>query len=176
MKLSVFVLPVTREIVAAVVDDLSPIARTLALSLLESATSPTEPEYRVTSILAPLLNHPQTNGLTEAEWQTTQRQAAQAVYRVWWEEAESSTEEQCLEMVRLALAGGEAEIAVKIGDAVATNWVNNSRCVEALDLCQRILDKFSDYRILGTIARVKEFWGNAEEAIAYYQKSPEKLS
>ena len=110
-------------------------------------------------------------GLTEAEWQGTQRQAAKAVYRVWWEEAESSTEEQRLEMVRLALAGGEAEIAVKIGDEIAKSWVNNSRFVETLDLCQRILDKFSDYRILGTIARAEVVLGNVKSADSHYTKA-----
>jgi len=170
-KLSVFHLPVTREMVAAVVPELQPIDRTLALSLLESATSPTEPEYRVTGILAPLLRVGQRDGLTAAEWQTTQRQAAQIAYRVWWEGAETSTEEQGLEIVRLGLAGEEAEIAVKVGDVVANNWVNSSRFVEALDLCQGILDQFSDYRILGTIARAEVVLGKVEEAIAHYQKA-----
>ncbi|MBW4659571.1 MAG: tetratricopeptide repeat protein [Drouetiella hepatica Uher 2000/2452] len=175
VKLSVFHLPVTREMVAAVVPELQPIDRTLALSLLESATSPTEPEYRVTGILAPLLRVGQRdglNGLTEAEWQTTQRQAAQIAYWVWWDETEGSTEERCLEMVRLALAGGEAEIAVKVGDEVATNWVNNSRFVEALDLCQQILDKMpNNHRILRGIARAEVVLGNVESANSHYTQA-----
>jgi len=136
-QLSVFQLPVTQAILSAVVADLRPLERTLALGLVESATSPNEAEYRVTSILEPLL-HPV---LTDTAWKTTQQQAAQATYRTWWQEAETSTEAQRLEIVRLALRGEVGEIAGAVGDAVGTNWHNSARFLEALELYQAILNE-----------------------------------
>jgi len=138
-QLSVFQLPVTQAIVAAVTPDLQPLAKTLALSLVESATTHAEPEYRVTSILAPLLQLV----LSDDQWQTTAAQAAQATHCTWWEAAGTQSEPQALEIVRLALWGRETEIASKIGNAVATQWVNNFRFVEAMDLCQNILANLS---------------------------------
>lgn len=90
-------------------------------------------------------------------WQTTYQRTTQAKYRAWWEEAESGNEGQALEIVRLSLLDKEVEVAGEIGALIATNWVSNSRFVEALNLCQSILAVSTDYRILGTIAQ-KQFW------------------
>ncbi len=74
-------------------------------------------------------------------------------------------------LVGVALVGGEAEIAGKIGHSVATQWVNDSRFVEALDLCQRILAVFTDQRILRTIARAEVILGAVESATAHYTEA-----
>ncbi|NJO78923.1 MAG: CHAT domain-containing protein [Cyanobacteria bacterium RM1_2_2] len=166
-KLSVFRLPVTREIADAVLDPPIDLIPLLNLSLIESATTHAAPEYRVPTILEPLL----ANVLIAEEWQITQQQAAQTIYRVWYTEADSCTEERGLGIVRLGLLAHEQEIAVSVGDRIAAYQVNNSRFVEALNLCQDILSVFQDYRILGTIARAETVLGQVNEALAHYQQA-----
>ncbi|MEH1789763.1 MAG: tetratricopeptide repeat protein [Nostoc sp.] len=51
--------------------------------------------------------------------------------------------------------------------------MNNSRFVEALDLCEQVLAVFQDYRILGTIARAEEVLGFVQEAVTHYQQALE---
>ncbi|WP_026736441.1 tetratricopeptide repeat protein [Fischerella sp. PCC 9605] len=142
-----------------------------SLSLVESATThPTQtPTYRVTTILEPLLEPV----LNQEEWQTTRQQAARKIYQIWWEEAENETEEQALEIVRLGLLAKEEEIAVSVGDTIASDWVNSSRFLEALELCQQILAVYEDYRILGDIARAEQVLGFVEDAANHYQQALE---
>ncbi|MEH2358979.1 CHAT domain-containing protein [Nostoc sp.] len=141
----------------------------LSLGLVESATAnPTQPaNYRVTTILEPLLE----SLLSESEWQATRQQAARKVYQVWWEDSKQRTEAEGLEIVRLGLLAREQEIAVSVGDRIASGWVNNSRFVEAFDLCEQILAVFPDYRILGTIARAEEVLGFLQEAVVHFQQA-----
>jgi len=167
-QVSVFQLPVTRDLLSGVVEDVRPLERTLALSLIESATTAREPEYRVTSILAPLLQPV----LTEPEWTTTHAQAAQVLYRRWGKESDTPTEAQSLEMVRLALAGGVTEIAVAVGDAVGTHWNNTARFLEALDLYQTLLTAVPTApQILRGIARAEVVLGQVEDAHRHYQQA-----
>ncbi|MBD2455513.1 tetratricopeptide repeat protein [Nostoc sp. FACHB-87] len=143
----------------------------ISLSLVESATTYAKqtPEYRVTTILAPLLQPL----LTEEEWQTTQKAATQIIYRSWWEEVDNKNEEQAREIVRLAVLAQEKEIAVSVGDDIANSWVNSSRYVETWELCQAILQLGDDYRILGTIARAEETLGFVKEALTHYEQALE---
>ena len=170
-QMSAIRLPISLGLVNAIVGvPLLGLKKMLALSLVESSLrSPNqEVEYRVTKILEPLL----LPLLTEAEWQKTWQRAAQELYRVWWEEAEGASEVQMLEIVRLGLLSREQAIVVKVGGDLAERWVNNSRFVEALEICQAILAVFEDdYRILGAIARTEEVLGESGDAIAHYQKA-----
>ncbi|MBW4626083.1 MAG: tetratricopeptide repeat protein [Brasilonema octagenarum HA4186-MV1] len=154
---------------AVEIDFLAVMPKLLSLSLVESATTHATQtaEYRVTTILEFLLEPL----LSEEEWLTTRQQAARKIYQVWWEESEKNTEEQGLEIVRLGLLAGEQEIAVSVGDSIADRWVNSSRFLEAVQLCDQLLQKFVDYRILGTIARAEEVLGRVEDAVAYYQQA-----
>ncbi|WP_248277324.1 tetratricopeptide repeat protein [Brasilonema octagenarum] len=184
-RLSVFHLPVTEDVVNAATSPPAPLLskergardeqrlwleKLVSLSLVESATTHATQtaEYRVTTILESLLEPL----LSEEEWLTTRQQAARKIYQAWWEEThQRCTDEQALEIVRLGLLTGENDIAVNVGDLIATNWVNISRFFEALELCQKILTVFKDYRILGTIARAQEVLGRVEDAIAHDQKA-----
>ncbi|BAY31582.1 TPR repeat-containing protein [Nostoc carneum NIES-2107] len=171
-RLSVFNLPVSEEIVRVIspVNDLAVLGKLTSLSLVESATThPNQPvNYRVTTILEPLL----APVLTEEEWQATRQQAVKKIHQAWWEESNHScTDEQALEVLRLGLIAGEQEIAAKVSDIVATDWVNNSRFLEAVQLCQQVLAVFQDYRILGTIARAEYFLGFVEYAVSHYQQA-----
>jgi tetratricopeptide (TPR) repeat protein len=69
------------------------------------------------------------------------------------------------------LMAGEQEIAVTVGDALATSWYNKARFVESLELCQEILAVFVDYRILGSIARAEQVLGFVDAAVDHYQQA-----
>jgi len=130
----------------------------IALGLLE--VSP-EGDLRVPRIL-PLALPEEAEALFGA--------AAQTMYRLWWEAGGGVSEEQALELVRLGMAAKDEEIAVGIGDHVATSWVNNSRYAEALTLCHTVLEVFeNDYRILGTMARAEQVVGLVAEALNHYK-------
>uniref|UniRef100_UPI00145C54A7 tetratricopeptide repeat protein n=1 Tax=Brasilonema sp. UFV-L1 TaxID=2234130 RepID=UPI00145C54A7 len=143
----------------------------VSLSLVESATTHASQtaEYRVTTILESLLEPL----LSEEEWQTTRQQAARKIYQVWWEESEEYREEQGLEIVRLGLLAGEEEIAVNAGHRIAVHWADSSRFLETFQFCEQLLQKFVDYRILGTIARAEQVLGRVEDAVAHYQQALE---
>jgi tetratricopeptide (TPR) repeat protein len=158
----VFELPVPREALTAVCDLLNLdkyIDRAVALGLLEVSH---DQSLRVPRIL-PVELFDATSLFV---------QAAQVLYRLWWEETNKRcTEEQGLEIVRLGLLAEEQEIAVSVGDLIANYWVNSSRNMEAVQLGSQLLQNFGDYRILGTIARAEEVLGRVEDAVAHYQQS-----
>jgi tetratricopeptide (TPR) repeat protein len=151
------------------IDSLAVMPKLVSLSLVESATTHASQtgEYRVTTILELLLEPL----LSEEEWQTTRQRAARKIYQVWWEESEEHREEQGLEIVRLGLLAGEQEIAVSVGHRIANRWLKTSRFLEIGQLCEPLLKKFVDYRILGTIAAVETFLGKVEDAVAHYQQA-----
>ncbi|MEA5623298.1 CHAT domain-containing protein, partial [Nostoc sp. UHCC 0251] len=168
-RLSVFNLPVTVEIINAISPSVASLQKLVSLSLVESATThPTQPaNYRVTTILESLLERV----LIQEEWQATRQQAVREIHQVWWEENHNRAEAEGLEIVRLGLLANEQKIAVSVGDMIATNWVNNSRFVEALELCKQVLAFFQDYRILGSIALAERFLGFVQEAVIHYQQA-----
>ena len=168
-RLSVFHLPVTVEIINAICPSVASLQKLVSLSLVESATThPTQPaNYRVTTILESLLE----TALIQEEWQATRQQAVREIHKVWYEENDNRTEAEGLEIVRLGLLAKEQEIAVSIGDRIANSWVNNSRFVEALELCKQVLAVFQDYRILGAIANAERFLGFAQETVTHYQQA-----
>jgi tetratricopeptide (TPR) repeat protein len=150
------------------IDFLAVVGKLVSLSLVESATThPTQPaNYRVTTILESLLE----TVLIQEEWQAARQQAVREIHKVWCEENDNPTEAEALEIVRLGLLANEQEIAVSVGARIASNWVNNSRFVEALELCKQVLAVFQDYRILGRVARAEEVLGFVQEAVTHYQQ------
>ncbi|MEH2275859.1 MAG: CHAT domain-containing protein [Nostoc sp.] len=169
-QLSVFHLPVTIEIINAISPSASFLQKLTSLSLVESAT--THPNqlanYRVTTILESLLE----TVLSEEEWQAARQQAVREVYQIWCKETNKfCADEEAIEIIRLGLLAEQWEIAIRVGDIVAVDWANNSRFLEALELCQQILAVVQDYRILGSIARAKYNLGLVEDALANYQQA-----
>ena len=173
----VFELPVPREALAAVCESIPEldrqIERAVALGLLE--VSP-DKSLRVPRILP--LQLPE-------DADTLHKQGAEVLYRLWWTEAESSVEEKCLwvdrskssveekclEIHRLGMLAKAEDIAVSLGDSIATGWVNSSRYREAWKLSQGTLEVGEDYRLLNTIARAEGVLGLVDEAIAHYQQA-----
>ncbi|MDZ8223851.1 tetratricopeptide repeat protein [Nostoc sp. ChiVER01] len=151
------------------IDFLAFVDKLSGLSLVESATThPAQPaNYRVTTILESLLE----TVLIQEEWQAVRQQAVREIHKVWGEENDNRTEAERLEIVRLGLLAQEQEIAVSVGDRITSYWVNDSRFVEALELCKQVLAVFQDYRILGTIARAETVLGFVQEAVTHYQQA-----
>ncbi len=159
----VYQLPVPREGIAAVctsiVDIDKNINRAIALGLLE--VSP-DSSLRVPRILS--LKLPEdSEGL--------HRQAAEFLYRLWWEEAEYSTEEQGLEIHRLAMLGKVEKISVEMAAVLTRRWKDQSRFREAVKTCEETLAVFPDYRIFHSLARSQAELGETDAAKKYYQQA-----
>ncbi len=159
----VYHLPVPRAGIAAIctgiVDFEKNIDRAIALGLLE--VSP-DSSLRVPQILA--LNLPEDR-------EGLHREAAEFLYRLWWEEAESSTEEQRLEIHRLAMLGMVKKIAVELAEALTSRWKNQSRFREAVKNCEETLAVFPDYRIFHSLARSQAELGEIDAAKKYYEQA-----
>ena len=159
----VFELPVPREALTAVCENIpnleNYINRAVALGLLE--VSPDE-SLRVPRILPLTLS-------TNVE--TLYQQAAEVLYRLWWEEAETSTEEKKLEIHRLALLGKQGKIASKVGLNLINNWIRNNRFRETIYLCQSTLEIVQHPYIIHRLARSEQEMRRFLEAEEHYQQA-----
>ncbi|NEQ33364.1 MAG: tetratricopeptide repeat protein, partial [Leptolyngbya sp. SIO4C5] len=164
----IYQLPVPLEAVAALCEDIGAFEqhqqRAVALGLLEMSQVRGELRYRVPQILQSLL----PDELLPEQCEV----AANQLYQLWWEaEGSNPTEEQCLEMHRLALLTGKAEIAAVIGSALAANWHSQNRYREATVLGIETLSLVKDYRVYHALARSEEVLGEADDAVKHYQKA-----
>ncbi|AFY42235.1 tetratricopeptide repeat protein [Nostoc sp. PCC 7107] len=172
-KLLVYELPVPLAAISPICEDISSWEShkqcAEILGLLEvTLTNNTERLYRVPRILSPLLEFPEN-----PKGEELYKQAAQILYRLWWEEGKGATEAQSLEIHRLALLGKDEDIAGTIAFYLARNWKNQSRFREAVQLCKSTLEFTPDYRVLHEIARSQEVLGEVEQAQQYYQQALE---
>ncbi|HLM98400.1 MAG TPA: tetratricopeptide repeat protein [Bryobacteraceae bacterium] len=163
-RMTLFELPVPMTVVAELAQGAS-LESAMNLGLLEKQAAHGEDLYRVTTVLEPLLRP----ALSELEWSEARQQAARKLHEVWWDVPEKPGEARGLEVVRMAVAAGEQELAVIPADTIATSWINRSRYLEAVALCRFVLAVFEDYRILGTIARAEEVLGDTESARNHYE-------
>ncbi|QFS43912.1 tetratricopeptide repeat protein [Nostoc sphaeroides] len=170
-KLLVYELPVPLAAISPICEDISSweshIQRAEILGLLEvTLTNNTERLYRVPRILSPLLEFPEN-----PKGEELYKQAAQILYRLWWEEVESSTEVQDLEIHRLALLGKDEEIAGKIGSSLANRLWNQSRFREAIHLCKSTLEITKNHSVLREIAYCEHQIGEVDQALNYYEQA-----
>ncbi|MBN3959037.1 tetratricopeptide repeat protein [Nostoc sp. NMS8] len=166
-KLLVYELPVVLAAISPICEDISSweshIQRAEILGLLEvTLTNNTERLYRVPRILSPLLENPKGEELY--------KQAAQILYRLWWE-AGSATEAQKLEIHRLGLLGKDEDIAGKIAISLAGYWRDQSRFREAIHLCKSTLEITKNYSVLREIAYCEHQMGEVERALNYYEQA-----
>ncbi|MDM8536250.1 tetratricopeptide repeat protein [Desulfobacterales bacterium HSG17] len=139
--------------------------RASALGLLEVTQQVDENVFRVPRILSPLL---------EEYWAEDGVElcgiACRVLYDIWLILAGTCTEEQGLEIHRLALARKDAEIAGKIGNYLSTAWHNQSRFHESQSLCRKTMKMTGDnYRLIQNLARADEILGNTADALKHYQ-------
>ena len=121
--------------------------------------------YRVPKILVELLSPEFTQEIYAT--------AARELYRVWYQEFLTSTEEQKLEIHRLALLGDEKEIAVAINQSLAPNWNNKSSYREVVNICKSTLSITENYTTLHNLAIAEMNLGVMEDCIHHYQRALE---
>ncbi|MDZ8025228.1 MAG: tetratricopeptide repeat protein [Nostoc sp. DedQUE11] len=169
-KLLVYELPVPLAAIDPICEDISSweshIQRAEILGLLEvTLTNNKERLYRVPRILSPLLEFPEN-----PKGEELYKQAAQILYRLWWE-AGTFTEAQKLEIHRLALLGKDEEITGKIASLLAEHLRNQSRFREAILLCKSTLEITKNHSVLREIAYCEYQTGEVEQALNYYQQA-----
>ncbi|MFN6564401.1 MAG: tetratricopeptide repeat protein [Nostoc sp. ChiSLP01] len=170
-KLLVYELPVPLAAISPICEDISSweshIQRAEILGLLEvTLTNNKERLYRVPRILSPLLEFPENpNG------EELYKQAAQILFRLWWEEVKTVTEAQKLEIHRLALLGKHGDIAAKIASSLANRLLHQSRFREAIHLCKSTLEITTNYSVLNQIAYCEHQMGEVDRALNYYQQA-----
>ena len=165
-RMTLFELAVPKGVVTELAQG-APVENAMSLGLLEKQIAHGEDLYRVTTVLEPLLQPV----LSEVEWSEARRRAARKLHELWWDDPERPSEPRSLEVVRVAMAAGEQELAVGPADVIATYWVNRNRYLEAVVLCRLVIAAFDDYRILGTIARAEVVLGDTESAKRHYERA-----
>jgi tetratricopeptide (TPR) repeat protein len=136
-----------------------------ALGLIEVFERPNAlPTYRVPRLLAGLVVLP-------GDGEVLAKVGAEVLHRLWWESDYQYSEEQALEIHRLALLGKAGEIAVKIATSVTLNWKNRSLFYQMVKLCQETLEVIADYRIFHLLAYAQQDLGEVEDATFYYQQA-----
>ncbi len=164
----IFRVPVPQAALAAVWEgaDLERcLERGRALGLIEVFERPNAlPTYRVPRLLAGLVVLP-------GDEEVLAKVGAELLHRLWWESDYQYSEEQALEIHRLALVGKAGEIAVKIARSLTLSWKNRSRFYEMVKLCQETLEVIADYRIFHLLAYAQQDLGEVEEATFYYQQA-----
>ena len=159
----VFDLPVPELVLAKVCEGVENLKvhqdRAKAIGLLEVNGD----LYRVPKILVELLSPEFTQEIYAT--------AARELYGVWYQESESSTEEQKLEIHRLALLGNEKEIASKIAYDLAGNWRKVSRFRETVQICKSTIEVSLDYKVLKEFGFAEQNLGNVQQALDYFQQA-----
>ncbi|MEH2183940.1 tetratricopeptide repeat protein [Nostoc sp.] len=159
----VFELPVPREALAAVCENIPNlehyINRAVALGLLEVSH---DQALRVPRILPVQLPR---------DGEALHKQATEVLYRLWWEEAEKSTEERGLEIHRLAYRGKAEKIAIDVTTVLARTWINLSQFRQATKICQITLKITDNYHIFHQLARSEKELGEIELALKDYKQA-----
>ncbi|MEL7071207.1 MAG: tetratricopeptide repeat protein [Cyanobacteria bacterium J06581_3] len=163
----VYELPVLGEAIVAVCEDVVDvkrlIGRAVSLGLLEQSP---DGALRVPRVLP----------LTVVEDDGLVARAAAVLYRIWWEEAESSSEAQRLEIHRLALLGKKKVIVSDVTTSLTAQWNASSRFRETAQLCEKVLTLTSDHRILYNFARAQKELGHVVSAAEQCNKALEICS
>ncbi|MEH2073897.1 MAG: tetratricopeptide repeat protein [Nostoc sp.] len=158
----VFELPIPREALAAVCENIPNledyISRAVALGLLEVSH---DEALRVPRILPVQLPE---------DGEALHKQAVEVLYRLWWENPETLTEEKGLEIHRLALQGKVENIAVVVAKILTNRLYLISRFREAVEVCRGTLEISENYRIIYELAKSEQELGLFEQALEHSQK------
>ncbi|MEO0801943.1 MAG: CHAT domain-containing protein, partial [Cyanobacteria bacterium J06642_2] len=167
----VFALPVPGEALAAVAKEIEAWERhrerAVALGLLEVDGKTGQPHYRVPLILSELLSDFRSGELYD--------EAVEVLNQLWWQEAEGASEEQLLEIHRLALLAGNAEIAGDMGGRLANRWNEQNRYRESAELCKSTLVFARDSAVYYNLAQAQVTLGEVSAALSHYQLAHDAL-
>ncbi|OKH42171.1 NB-ARC domain-containing protein [Nostoc calcicola FACHB-389] len=159
----VFELPVPREALAAVCENIPNledyINRAVALGLLEVSH---DEALRVPRIL-PVQLPEDGEGLY--------KQAVEVLYRLWWEKGKNRTQEQQLEIHRLALLSKEDKKAAEIARHLAMRWSYESQFTKAVQLCKLTIEITEDYHVFKEMAYCEMLVGEVDKALEHYQQA-----
>jgi tetratricopeptide (TPR) repeat protein len=140
------------------------LAQAVNVGLVEQSEEQGQAHYFVSSLLDTAL----AGELQDAEREVLQAAAAQTIHECW---GETGTEAQRLEVVRLAITGKLANVAVEVGHRLAFTMRDQNRWAEAESLCQQILQVSADFRIFTTLAQVQQRLGKGEAAKAAIERA-----
>lgn len=169
--LSLYRLPVPPAAVTALSDDPDVpghLARISKLGLAERIAVGVSNEmadalYFASPLLADLL----AGELTEAEIQDAWRVGARFLKKLWWDDVAGLSEDQALEIRRLALSGREDGITVEITKRLANAANYLARYRDAEVWCREALAVFEDWRVLYQLARAEKVMGHSEAESHY---------
>ncbi|MEH1800394.1 MAG: CHAT domain-containing protein [Nostoc sp.] len=161
----VFELPVPKEALAAVCENMPNlehyISRAVALGLLEVSYDQALRVPRILPLALALIK----------ETDSLYKNAANGLYRFWWQKTEVLTEEQKIEIYRLALLGKEENITVEIGRLLAQFWNSKYKYQKTILVCKDILKLVRNHQIMYYLAKAEESLGHISEAVDFYTQA-----
>ncbi len=163
---AMFELPVPLVVLKSICTDLTGfdrhVDRSKALGLLETGLS------------ADLVRVPRVLDLEPAaDLEKLAAIGAKVLYQQWIEKTEFPYVAQCLEIHRLAMLGGNGEIAVDMAKRLSNNWIAVSRYRAARDICEQTLALQTDEALIYNLSRIYEALGDSQKALDYAQQSIE---
>jgi tetratricopeptide (TPR) repeat protein len=163
---AMFELPVPLVVLQSICTDLAGFARHVdrskALGLLETGLS------------ADLVRVPQVLDLEPAaDLNELAAIGVKVLHREWIENAKSSNEAQRLEIHRLAMLGGDGEIAVDMAKRLSNSWIAISRYRAARNICEETLVLQTDGGLVYNLSRIYQTLGDLQKALDYAQQSIE---
>jgi tetratricopeptide (TPR) repeat protein len=97
--------------------------------------------------------------------------AVKALHQEWIEQSETSSEEQWLEIHRLAMLGEDGEIAVDMAQILSNRWIDLSLFSAAQGVCETTLALQQDGTLIYNLSRIYQTFGDMPKALDYCQQS-----
>lgn len=147
-RMQIFELPVPHSALSSICDDINELEQcchcATALGLLEQITTSSDASYRLPRILLPLL--------PQEEMDLLYQSGLEELYRLWWTEGKGRSEEQVIELVRLATLAQDDERLGELGLSLGNRWREQGRFRDAGLIWEQIVD--SRKRLFGNVSPI----------------------